>query len=234
MNERNGVQGKALILAGGLTAFALVVVLAVAAGLAGRAAEPATKPTAVARATAAPRAGPDQAVQALLDEREAAYRQVVQQANDRLAEANRRLAQAQSRPPGPAAAAPQPANIGADLAGQIALLVAPGSSLTKPPELVNFQGTAAYEVTLTNGVVYVDARSGRVLGSSIAAPVAQASSGGGNDDGNGALSPPNGDHENEDEGHEHEDHDEDEQDDRDEAEHEDPEGGEQRGAEGDD
>jgi uncharacterized membrane protein YkoI len=184
VNHRNGVQGKALLLAGGLTAFTLVLVLAVAGRVASRLAEQPAPPTAVARATAPPATGSDPAVQALIDQREAAYRQVIQEANDRLVQANRRLAQVQApaRPAAPPAQAPQPAAIGADVAGQIALLVAPGAALTATPELVNFQGTAAYEVVLSAGKVYVDAHTGQVLYDGVAAQVAQ---GGGGGDGNG-------------------------------------------------
>lgn len=49
------------------------------------------------------------------------------------------------------------------IAGTIALNVAPGATLARVPEAVSFQGTAAYEVQLDRGTVYVDANSGQVL-----------------------------------------------------------------------
>lgn len=52
-------------------------------------------------------------------------------------------------------------------AGDTALSAVAGSKLSRDPELVNFQGssgtTAAYEVQLDKGTVYVDATSGTIL-----------------------------------------------------------------------
>ncbi|HEU5102608.1 MAG TPA: PepSY domain-containing protein [Roseiflexaceae bacterium] len=45
----------------------------------------------------------------------------------------------------------------------IALGGAPGAALNRAPELVRFQGVAAYEVLLDRGAVYVDANSGQIL-----------------------------------------------------------------------
>ena len=39
----------------------------------------------------------------------------------------------------------------------------PNESLQAPIELVNYNGTAAYEVSLTSGLVYIDASSATVL-----------------------------------------------------------------------
>lgn len=74
-------------------------------------------------------------------------------------------------PPAPAYA------ISPDAAGAIALGSAPGSTLTRTPELVSFQRIAAYEVLLDRGAMYVDANSGQILYSG--ATVAVASGGGG-------------------------------------------------------
>ncbi len=71
---------------------------------------------------------------------------------------------------------PVQAALSADVAAQIALNVAPGASLTKTPELVNFQGTVAYEVLLDQGAVYVDANSGKVLANTAAQNIAGANS----------------------------------------------------------
>ncbi len=56
-----------------------------------------------------------------------------------------------------------------DHAAQIALNMAPGARLTVTPDLVNVEGTVAYEVTLDRGLVYVDANTGRVLSSTLTA-----------------------------------------------------------------
>ena len=55
----------------------------------------------------------------------------------------------------------------ADQAGQIALAAVPNAKLTTTPELVNLQGTVAYQVTLNNAVVYIDANTGMVLYNSV-------------------------------------------------------------------
>ncbi len=48
-------------------------------------------------------------------------------------------------------------------AAVIATNAVPNSVLVRAPELVNYQGTVAYEVGLNQGYVYVDANTGRVL-----------------------------------------------------------------------
>ena len=48
-------------------------------------------------------------------------------------------------------------------AAAVARGVAPNAKLVSVPQLVNFQGTVAYEVGLNQGNVYVDANSGKVL-----------------------------------------------------------------------
>jgi uncharacterized membrane protein YkoI len=53
--------------------------------------------------------------------------------------------------------------ISPDMAATIALNAVPGATLTRQPELVDFQGAVAYEVSLDRGMVYVDANSGQVL-----------------------------------------------------------------------
>ncbi|MGB8645408.1 MAG: PepSY domain-containing protein [Anaerolineae bacterium] len=59
------------------------------------------------------------------------------------------------------------ATLSADAAAQIAMKAAPGAQLTRTPELVNYNGTVAYEVLLDQGTVYVDAGSGKVLSNSV-------------------------------------------------------------------
>jgi hypothetical protein len=98
---------------------------------------------------------------AQLQAREAAYQAMIAEAN----------AQRQS-----AATTPAPTDlptvtptmqtkypISPELAAYLALSVAPNATLLKPPELVLYNGTVAYEVTLSTGRVYVDATSGAIL-----------------------------------------------------------------------
>ncbi len=67
----------------------------------------------------------------------------------------------------PAADAASQAAFSPDVAAQIAMNAAPGTQLTKTPELVSFNGTVAYEVVLNQGTVYVDASSGKILSNSV-------------------------------------------------------------------
>jgi uncharacterized membrane protein YkoI len=80
-------------------------------------------------------------------------------------------------PPPPAPAAPA-YPITPDMAVAIALNVVPGGQLTHPPELVDFQGTVAYEVMLAQGAVYVDANTGQVLYNAAAPALASGGHGG--------------------------------------------------------
>lgn len=58
----------------------------------------------------------------------------------------------------------------ARLAGAIAGNVAPGSRLLTTPELVDYQGSVAYEVATDRGLIYVDATTGQVLYNGAQAP----------------------------------------------------------------
>jgi hypothetical protein len=53
--------------------------------------------------------------------------------------------------------------ITADQAAAAATRSARNNRLLRAPELVNFQGSVAYEVTLAGGMVYIDANTGAVL-----------------------------------------------------------------------
>lgn len=177
MNQRN-----ALLLSAGLTAFVLVVLGGLAAILLQPAASSpvAGDPVAAAPVAAAPALDPT---------REAAYQQALADAQAQLTEANRRLEEANAqraatpvpptpRPPAPPVPTDPPAAptyaLSADMAGQIALRVAPGATLQARPDLVLYQDTPAYEVRLDLGRLYVDANTGRVLYNSIPAPRAPA------------------------------------------------------------
>lgn len=134
-----------LLISGVLTAFVLVLIGGVAATLAAPplpAAEPNTVPLA---------------------QREAEWRQL-------LAEANARLERAYTAKNQPAPV--QAPDIGVLGAARAALLAVPGARLVRLPELVNYEGTPAYEVQFNSGPVYVDAATGQVLYSGPAAAMA--------------------------------------------------------------
>lgn len=175
-------QRTALLLSAGLTAFVLVVLGGLAATLLQ---PPAPAPAASDPAGTAPVA----AAPAMDPAREAAYQQALADAQAQLTEANRRLEEANAQlaaaaipptavPPPPPAPADPPAAptypVSADVAGQIALIAAPGATLQAGPDLVLYQNTPAYEVPLDQGRVYVDATTGRVLYNGVAASAASA------------------------------------------------------------
>lgn len=170
-------QKTMLILSAVLTAFVLVV----GGGLIARVSQPEAA-SAVAPAGAPPAGVPPASssttdvtaqVQELMQQREAQYRQLIDQANQRLEAMNQQLAAAQtaSAPaPAPVAPAPAPARSAApqialspDAARDIAVQAANGATLIRQAELVRFEGKVAYEVGFTRGAIYVDANTGAVL-----------------------------------------------------------------------
>ena len=76
-----------------------------------------------------------------------------------------------SAPASESAATSAPAQaypISPDQASQQASTVAPpGAQMLRAPELVDYNGTVAYEVPFDGGNVYVDANTGQVLGSTL-------------------------------------------------------------------
>jgi hypothetical protein len=111
-----------------------------------------------------------------LQEREAQYQQIITQANQQLEQANTELKTLQEqvielkKQTAPAqnvsanATNSAVAAISAEKAGQIAEEAASlGQVLKKAPELVSFEGKAAYEALFDKGSIYVDAQSGEVL-----------------------------------------------------------------------
>lgn len=141
-------QRNALIAAAGFTAFVLVVI----GGLAGRlSSASATVPSPTV----------DPALMAQIQDREAAYQNLVQQANDRLQQAYEQLGQVQKQAQSAQMTTTYP--VSPDLAAGLALSLAPGAKLTSVPALVDFQGTVAYEVILDRGSMYIDATTGRLL-----------------------------------------------------------------------
>ena len=163
--------------------------------------------------------------EAQVAEREAAVQQLIQQANQKLAESyqqqqelSRQLAAEKAKQaaavvvppqvPAPAQTILQPKyNVSPDQAAQIALEAEKGAVLVKPAELISFQGAVAYEVTLDRGLVYIDANSGKVIYDSAVVIVIHDSHGGGGNSGGGgspavASAPkPSGGHESEHESH---------------------------------
>jgi uncharacterized membrane protein YkoI len=92
--------------------------------------------------------------------REAAYQNLIAQANQRIETLNNEVSSLQQKNN----QTTSQATITADKAAQIAMNAAGGNeTLQKMPELINYQGTTAFEVKLGNGLVYVDALSGKVL-----------------------------------------------------------------------
>ena len=214
-------QKTALIISAVLTAFLLVLGGAIAtrvsqpdavaaAAPAATTAAPTVAPTTAPDAVASAQAQVDQ-MQALMLEREAAYRKLIDQANQQLAQAyqqqqtpitrtNRAApaqpqAQAQTQPAAASSNAAPTVAVSPDAAQQIAINAANGSHLRRGPELVLFNGTVAYEVLFSRGAIYVDANTGQVLsiggsgghpasgGASASAP--PPSNGGHSDDGGG-------------------------------------------------
>lgn len=96
-------------------------------------------------------------------EREQAYQQLIEQANQQLSLANQQIATLTNFGQIDSTAQPVPVypistDQAASIAGQLA-----GANPEKPPELVSYNGTPAYEVQFANGKVYVDATNGSVL-----------------------------------------------------------------------
>ena len=170
-------QRTALILSAVLTAFVLVL----GGGLVARVSQPIAPaqaaPVASAPTAPAPTATIDvnAQVEQLLQQREAQYRQLIDEANQRLQQANQQLAASAAAAPtarstrsaalaAPAAQVAQPtASLSAEAARNIAIDASGGATMIREPELVLFEGKVAYEVGLTRGVVYVDANDGTVL-----------------------------------------------------------------------
>ena len=166
-------QKTALILSAVLTAFLLVVGGGVIARVSQPEAASAAVPTA-APIAATPAADVTAQLQQLMQQREVQYRQLIDQANQRLADMNKQLAAVQvaqaapARTSAPAASMPaQPAapqiTLSPDSARDIAVQAANFATMIRAPELVRFEGKVAYEVGFTRGVVYVDANTGAVL-----------------------------------------------------------------------
>ena len=176
-------QHTLLGIAAALTAFVLVVIGALV-GQVSQTGAPTPTDTVIVP-TAAPVSASvalDPTVEALIREREAAYQRALAEANRQLAAANQRVEEANrqiaqqtnQQQSAPAAQNPAPVQptypISTEQAQTIALSLANGATLTKPAELVRYQGTPAYEVIFDRGAVYVDAQSGAVIASTLTQP----------------------------------------------------------------
>ena len=141
-------QKTMIALAACLSAFVLVMAGGVFARVSG------------ASAASDPVAALSPAMRDLWNQRETAYRALVDQANQRLDAASQTSTTTET-----AAAASQAlaANVSPSEAALLAQMAAPGARITRQPELVLFQGITAYEVQTTLGQVYVDAATGQVL-----------------------------------------------------------------------
>ncbi|HMK08680.1 MAG TPA: PepSY domain-containing protein [Anaerolineales bacterium] len=151
-------QRATFILAAVLTGFLLVAVGAVA----GRVVDAGAAPAAPA-----PTAAPTAELLTAMQQRDAAYRQLIAEANARLQQLSAGPADTQTTYP---------------ITPARALLIATsatGGSLVRLPELVNVQGTVAYEVILTSGTFYVDATTGKLLTNNTAPVVTVVRSSGG-------------------------------------------------------
>lgn len=103
----------------------------------------------------------DAAVANRIAEREVAYRQLIEEANQRIQALN---AQVQGASP----VNQSQSMLSADGALTIAYQAAGNDQvLAGVPQLVNFQGTTAYEIPFINGMIYIDANSGAVLFSGV-------------------------------------------------------------------
>ena len=151
-------QRTAILIAAGLTAFLLVVGGAIAGQLVNPTATLAAPEEPVPGSVVSPveaQTSPD--VQGWM-EREAAYQELIREANQKLEEAYAQQEAAAATVPAEAAYA-----ISAEQAAEIALQAVPWAKLLGPAELVDFQGVVAYEVALNVGMVYVDANTGDIL-----------------------------------------------------------------------
>jgi hypothetical protein len=155
-------QRVSLILAAVVTGFLLVAVGAVGGRV-------VTANASGGAAAAAPAAD----LVSVMQQRDAAYRQMIDQANSRLLQA-----QAASQPEQPALPTYP---VTADQAAARAIAFA-GGTLVQPPQLVDVQGTIAYEVVLTGGTFYVNATTSGILMNNVPTITISTSSGGGYED----------------------------------------------------
>ena len=162
MNRRT-----ALILSAGITGFLMMSMAGIVATTTANAADITANQAVVTEVPAI-------AVSAVAEDetaaqREADYRELIDEANQRIQQANAQIEklkiQLQQARSANAAQTDQNTQykVSPDVAAQFVLSVASGASLQADPELVDLNGRVAYEVVLDVGTVYVDANTGRVL-----------------------------------------------------------------------
>lgn len=157
-------QKTTLLISALLTAFVLVI----GGGVMARVSQVDTASAASVPAPTASTVDVNAQVQQIIQQRDAEYRKLIDEANRRLQAMNQQqTAAAQTAPVAaqPArsqSAAPQFA-VSADMAASIAGQAAGGAPITRAPELVRFEGNVAYEVLFAKGAIYVDANTGQVL-----------------------------------------------------------------------
>jgi hypothetical protein len=181
------INRKALMLSLGITAFVVVLASGVYAASARSGEEQPVEMTVEEMLE-------DPEVQAVLREREAAYQQLIDEANQRLEAQAEEQEQEQEQEQAEPETEEYPISIGLAVAlGQNAL---DGGTLIRNVELVSVNGRAAYELIFDRGEVYIDAISGAILYNSSASEQMASRSG--------------SDHDDDDDDHEeHEDHDDD-------------------------
>lgn len=102
------------------------------------------------------------ATQVIVNDREQAYQQMIADANAKIALANQQIEQLLSSTPTQVVAAQSPYLFTAEQASMLAANIA-GVQPKTLPELVNFNGTPAFEAVYGNGKVYIDANNGKIL-----------------------------------------------------------------------
>jgi uncharacterized membrane protein YkoI len=115
------------------------------------------------------------AVQQQLAEREAAYNNLIAQANQRIETLNNQITElkknkSQVSQQQPAITVDKAARLAVDSTGE-------QETILKLPELVSYQNKPAYEVNLQNGTVYVDSETGEILFSSVKAQISAKQAG---------------------------------------------------------
>jgi len=100
--------------------------------------------------------------------REAEYQKLIAEANQRIETLNNEVATLQQQNGQTSAVQ----TISVDQAVQIAAKkVGENEALQSLPELVDYQGSAAYEVSFTDGKVYIDAKTGTILFDEVVQPI---------------------------------------------------------------
>ncbi len=157
-------QKTTLLISALLTAFVLVI----GGGVMARVSQVDTASAASVPAPTASTVDVNAQVQQLIQQRDAEYRKLIDEANRRLQAMNQQqitaaqTAPVAAQPARAQSAAPQFA-VSADMAASTAAQAAGGAPITRAPELVRFEGNVAYEVLFAKGAIYVDANTGQVL-----------------------------------------------------------------------